>query len=51
MLLSLGNKVSLRLVLSMVLVVVGVLLMVLAAETWSGLLFMSLGMLIEILAI
>ena len=50
MLLSLRNKVSLRQVLSMVLVVVGALLMVLASETWGGLLFMGLGMLIEILA-
>jgi hypothetical protein len=50
MMLSLRNKASLRQMLSMVLVVVGVLLMVLASASWAGLLFMGLGMLIEILA-
>jgi hypothetical protein len=35
----------------MALVVLGGLLMLLASETWAGLLFMGLGVLIEILAV
>lgn len=51
MMLRLRNKAGLRQVLSMALVVLGGLLMLLASETWAGLLFMGLGVLIEILAV
>lgn len=49
--LSLRNKANRRQALSMALVVLGGLLMLLASETWTGFLFMGLGVLIEILAI
>lgn len=50
MMLRLHNKSGLRQVVSMALVVAGGILMLLASETWAGLLFMGLGILIELLA-
>lgn len=48
--LGLHNKANLRQALSTALIMLGGLLMLLAPETWTGLLFMGLGVLIEILA-
>lgn len=48
---SMPNKAGLRQAFSIVLVITGALIMLLASESWTGLLFMGLGMLIEILAI
>jgi uncharacterized membrane protein len=51
MMISMRNKSGLRQAFSMVLIVAGALIMLLASESWTGLLFMGLGMLVEILAI
>lgn len=49
--LSLRKKANRRQAISMALVVLGGLMMLLASETWTGLLFMGLGVLIEIMAV
>lgn len=48
---STPNKTGLRQAFSIVLIIAGALIMLLASESWTGLLFMGLGMLIETLAI
>lgn len=48
--LTLPNKSSVRQFLSLTLMVLGAVLMFFAPETWSGVLFLALGVVIEMIA-